>query len=122
MASDKRTRNQQRAQSAYLLVSRVAEKEGWKGEYRTQCLRLPALIHQCGLCQTVAFFQAKASDKLYYDRVLGDLAELTRPGQSGEKLAENVRLASTKEYQWWTREAMACAEWLKRYSEALIEG
>jgi len=122
MANSKCTRDQERAQDAYVLVSKVAAEEPWKKKYGVQCLRLPALIHQCGLCQAISFFQARGGEKHpYFNRALDDLAKLSRKAASRDELARAVREARVKEYQWWTREAMACAEWLKRYCQAVLK-
>lgn len=120
------TRDQQRAQTAYDSVLRVHDstrEQKWKEGYGRQCLRLPALIHECGLCQTVAFLESKAKGKqdTYFYQVLTDLAITSRPSSAVEVFSEKVRSSPMKGYQWMTREAMVCAQWLKRYAEAILK-
>ena len=113
---DKPTREQQRAAAAYKRVKTRDKK------YGRQCLRLPALIHQCGLCQALAFLEAKELHE-----VLDDLAwviwasddEENRP--KGPALADKARGTGMAEYQWLSREALKSAQWLKRYSEAVLK-
>ncbi len=123
MSKVKVTRDQQRAQAAYEAVV-GAVKQKWEKKYGAACHRLPGLIHQCGLCQAVAFFQAKGEDKedskrYYFYKVLHDLAGMTGQG-SAEGLAHNARTMPMTQYRELTREAMACAQWLKRYSQAVL--
>lgn len=126
MNKSKATRDQQRAQTAYESVARVHDStkdQKWKDGYGRQCLRLPALIHECGLCQTVAFLESKAKGKqdAYFHQVLADLAITSRPSTEVDEFSERVRSASMKDYQWMTREALVCSQWLKRYAEAILK-
>lgn len=128
MAERKATRDQKRAQAAYKVVSQANDRgESWRKNYGRQCLRLPALIHQCGLCQALAFFQAKGGEvgdkkgKEYFHQVLQDLATVSGLEETAAKLAERSWSEDMKTYQWMTREAMASAQWLKRYAEAVLK-
>ncbi len=125
MNNGKPTRDQQRAQAAYEAVSKVAQerKKEWKEGYGRQCYRLPALIHECGLCQTVAFLEAKDKGKkdTYFHHVLEDLANTALPLTDVTGFSKKVRSDGMKDYQWLTREAMACAQWMKRYAEAILK-
>lgn len=118
------TRDQERAHAAYQAVSRANTRKD-KDHYGRQCLRLPALIHQCGLCQTIAFFQAKGGEtgekKEHFRNVLEDLAAVSRLGEDATELAQKAREEDMKTYQWMTREALASAQWLKRYAEAVLK-
>ena len=124
MAESKPTRDQERAQAAFARVEARKKAGGGKtAEYKTQCLHLPALIHHCGLCQALAFLEAKAAGdgKPYFQHLLEDLAAVSKLAESREKLTAGVRAAGVQEYQRMTIEAMACAQWLKRYAEALLK-
>ncbi len=117
-----RTRQQERAAEAYRRV--VAVKDGGSGkteleQYGRQCLRLPAMIQQAGLCQAVAFLQAKAksSPQSPFAMALTDLA-----GVMGEAdLPRTAREANLVAYLQLTREALRSAEWMKRYAEAELK-
>ncbi len=122
MADERPTREQERAQAAFQLISEV-EKQKWKQEYGRQCLHLPALIHQCGLCQTLAFLEAKGADekKPWFRVLLNHLGSLTKIASDWRGLTNEVRNAPLLRYQWMTRETLACAQWLKRYAEAVLK-
>lgn len=109
-------RDQERAQAAYTRAKDAAGKD-YAEAYKQDCRKLPALIHHCGLCQALAFYEAKSAGAESKKQILQDLAAVS-------KLAGLVTLARTadvQEYQRMTSEAMACAEWLKRYAEALVK-
>ena len=113
------TREQQRAQAAYNCV------KGGDEAYGRVCAHLPALIHECGLCQTVAFLLAKGNgeEKKYFYDVLADLWSVVQPesGLDVEAIDKRVREEdSITEYQRLSHEALACAQWFSRYAEALM--
>ena len=118
------TTDQTRAQVAYQKVSTVVERDDrFKKKYSTQCRRFPALIQQCGLCQAVAFLQAKGGSEEAVSDFLSDLAAAVLHGQTpsnSERLAQLARTSHFAEYQWLTRHALATATWFKRYAEALL--
>jgi|SRR5579862_6960134 len=118
--TSRRTREQVRAACAHELISQI--KVGPEAAAKTfgrQCLRLPALIHQCGLCQTLAFL---AKD---FGHVVDGLAQVISAAESkkltGADFAKHAREASMLEYQWLTREALKSSQWLKRYAEAILK-
>jgi CRISPR-associated protein Cmr5 len=118
-----KTREQERALAAY---EKVAAMQGssHKEDYGRLCVHLPELIHRNGLCQTVAFLEAKGADnerKPWFGQVLRDLGSITKLAPSQDQFAAAVRKAQLAQYQRYAREAMACAQWLKRYSEAILK-
>ena len=103
-------------------VLRPLKKKSWKKDYGRQCLKLPVLIHKCGLCQTLSFFKAKYAekpDKAYYNQLMIDIKQAM--GITGDALHDIALQADFAEYQWMTREALACADWFKRYAEAILK-
>ncbi len=110
------TRDQERAQAAYARAKQAAATT-YAEAYKQDCRKLPALIHHCGLCQALAFYQAKSSGQDSKGQILADLAMVSK----FPELTTKARTADVQEYQRMTSEAMACAEWLKRYAEALIK-
>ena len=115
MAEVQPTRDQERAQTAYTRAKAAAGMP-YAESYKQECRKLPALIHHCGLCQALAFYEAKSSGADSKHQILQDLATVSKlPG-----LTTLARTADVQEYQRMTSEAMACAEWLKRYAEALV--
>lgn len=111
----KPTRDQQRAQAAFLAVSEVVGGPLAK-DYGRQCLRLPFLIQQDGLCLTVAFLKAKAKGgkKPYFDRLVKDFLVIL--GSDDDK----IRTADSVTYQRLSREGIRVALWFKRYAEAVL--
>ncbi len=122
-----RTREQQRAEGAFRRVRDVSQ-ESWAKEYGRLCLRLPALIQQCGLCQALTFYEAKGAavedGKLKHPefyRLLDDLAKVSGLADGRQTLLDRVRAADILQYQWMTRELLRCAVWFKRYAEAYLK-
>lgn len=114
------TREQKRAQMAYEKVHAV-KTEPWLEDYGRQAKQLPALIHQCGLCQALAFLQAKgAADGGAAKRQLLDDLAATLHYTGAERLLKDARELTTPDYHLLGRDSLRCAEWLKRYSEALL--
>lgn len=109
----RQTRQQRRAQVAYSCVSSRAEGDE---DYSQLAKKFPALVHNCGLAQAIAFVLAKESDtgKTY-------ISHLTQTmGEKGD-IENTSRTADLMKYQQLAREAIESATWLKRYSEALLE-
>ena len=116
------TREQMRAQQVFEKVSGVAG-QNFAREYGSFSLSFPAFVHGCGLCQAVAFVQAKQGDagrKLALRTYLNHLAACCGYSDSA-RFADEIRRADLVRYQYLTREVMAYANWFKRYSEALLD-
>jgi CRISPR-associated protein Cmr5 len=105
------TRGQRMAQRAFA----CAEARSGNKEYASLAKAYPALIQAAGLCQAVAFAQAKRPE------LLDDLAMTMGPGSvaNRETLARRSREAPLMEYLRLTRLALEAAVWIKRYVEAL---
>jgi len=116
----RQTRQQMRAQNAYGCVSSVEKekviKEKETEDYAQIAKKFPALVHNCGLAQAIAFVQAKEGEtgETY-------IAHLTKTMMSEEgDIGSASRSADLMKYQRLTREVIESATWLKRYSEALL--
>jgi CRISPR-associated protein Cmr5 len=109
----RQTRQQKRAQQAYSCVSSREEKDE---KYSGLAKKFPALVHNCGLVQAVAFVRAKEGKT--GEDYIKHLAKTM--GEDGE-LGDKSRAADLMNYQRLTREAIEAATWLKRYSEAILE-
>jgi len=112
------TRQQMRAQAAYSCISSAKKTMSKKetDDYAQLAKKFPALVHNCGLAQAIAFIQAKeeATGKAY-------IAHLNRIMDEKSDIENTSRNADQVKYQWLTREIIMSATWLKRYSEALLE-
>lgn len=108
------TRKQEMAERAYSCISGL--NQGQPDDYLTVAKTFPALIHNSGLVQALAFAQAKGGDKEAYTVYINHLIDVM-----GEDNLENEsRTADIVRYQYLSREAIEAATWLKRYAEALL--
>lgn len=120
------TRSQKLAQAAYDTLSRQGMLNK---EYVSFAKKFPALIHTCGLAQSIAFALAKGLQKdhnktkkpelLYVE----DLAEvLSLFGHDDIKtpvdLSASARDLPLSGYIRLSRDTIEAASWLKRYAEA----
>ncbi len=110
------TREQLWAQKASACVS-ARRPALWAKKYGIQCLHLPAMIHQCGLCQSLTFLQAKAKDE--HLALLDDLAAALGL-QTRTVLVDRARNSALTAYQQMSREALGCSNYFKRYAEAIL--
>lgn len=103
------TRKQLMAQKAS-----AALRKNLGESYASFAKSFPALIHNAGLCQAVAFAQVKNQD------VLKDVIETV--GQDGaatvDEFADLCRRAELMDYMRLTRLTLDAATWVKRYVEA----
>ena len=114
-----RLREQDRARAAKAAVSECKEKP-FKREYRQELQQLPSRILASGLGQTLAFYAAKTKDA--EKKEIGEqLSRFLVNGKGTLDLLDHiVKMQDAGSYRRLTREALAYAEWLKRYSAALI--
>jgi len=108
------TRRQKMAEHAFSAV----QNRGASGEYASFARAFPALIHDAGLCQAVAFAQAKGKGSGPQSLVLEDVALTMQLDLTADQLANKARICNVTEYLRLTRLAMEAAGWIKRYVEA----
>lgn len=122
------TRQQERAQTAYKCISprtidankNEAKRQKDNEEYAQLAKKFPALVHNCGLAQALAFVQAKEKDENVGKAYLSHLSKVMDL-KGDDDLGYLSRISNIREYQRLTREAIESASWLKRYSEAFLE-
>lgn len=105
------------AKKAYNAVTSV---KGTKTEekYKQAAITFPALLHNNGLCQAIAFYQSdKDGKKCNY---LNDLAKILGFADN-TALAEATKDYPLEEYMHLTRQAMQTASWIKRYSQSFLK-
>ena len=112
-------REQDRALSAQKTVT--ARKDSGGKEYRQELQQLPSRILASGLGQTLAFYASKGKGSIHKD-IGDDLAKYLTEGKIRDivDFLNQIMKGTTAEYRQMTRQALAYAEWLKRYSKALI--
>jgi CRISPR type III-B/RAMP module-associated protein Cmr5 len=109
------------------LVKQIAEDKEVRDDYGRACHSFPPLVRTAGLCQAVAFYKSRASDKHPgFARYLEHMArQLHAAGmlQQAERdsLRNESRDAELTRYMLLTREALACALWHKRLAQSELE-
>jgi CRISPR type III-B/RAMP module-associated protein Cmr5 len=118
-----RLRDQDRAQAAREAVEAARRQLGEKSqhEYGQELKQLPSRILASGLGQTLAFYASKGNEGVH-GKIGSQLAAFLTAGQARTtvELLDRV-MADAGGYRQRTREALAYAEWLKRYAAALIK-
>ena len=116
-------RSQKFAVAAHTRVAaRTDAERKTNKEYVTFAKKFPALIHTCGLAQSIAF--ALAKDHTAY---IADLAAVLKAiGHSNLSTANDLNQLACNEllggYMRLSRDSLQAASWLKRYVEVLGEG
>lgn len=123
-----RHRSQILARRAYEVVARRQSGDETEEKYLSFARSMPTLLHTCGLAQATAFAAAK---KGHHAKLLADLAEVMDVQFDGERSRDNqsqtdqllhdARHLPSIRYMHLSREALAAATWIKRYSEALLK-
>jgi CRISPR-associated protein Cmr5 len=116
------TRRQALMAQALDNVQQVPAEAAVRQTYGGLCHALPVLIRRNGLCQTVAFLDAKAcggsAQKRAYALIRDHLAAAL--GQSGDALLPYVAEAPLGEYMLATHSALMAWEFYKRFAVSLL--
>ncbi|SIS57232.1 type III-B CRISPR module-associated protein Cmr5 [Alicyclobacillus vulcanalis] len=116
---DVQPRAAQFLQTAQELVDQV--EACVRAEYASLVRGLPALLHQSGLFQTVAYLESRAGRASAHSLVLTHLSKLLRAFTGMEQIT-TTKLAKMKlhEVVVVSRLALEAATWLKRMVEILV--
>lgn len=115
----------ERAKSAYAFVEKIKTDRGDLKKFDTGASRFPTMLQNCGLLQTVAFYEEKHAKEGLYAHLEEWLYQHV-PGLKSEKeegLVErlgSLTIADLHIYRRATREAMAYMTWVKRAAAVLI--
>lgn len=122
-----RTQDQERAKDAYDKVREILSNDAKKqAKFKTLALKFPAMVLQCGLLQTLAFYE-KQKDQEVYTAVKEWLAgrQILSAGQPNQPQQQDffpqVYEAPLGPYRLLSREALAYGTWLKRAVEVLLK-
>ncbi len=116
------TINQKLAQRAHERIYVRPKANDKNDEYLSFCKKFPALVHNCGLAQAVAFAKTKAPKGNQEDKTEGYLADLASVVDMGQdELEEEARKAPLSAYQNLTRRVIASAAWLQLYADAMLK-
>lgn len=110
------------------IVDRLSEssKDKKLSDYKTWATRLPSMIRACGLLQTLAFYETKQKQKKKpIEAALSCLtdwltAQWPLRGHLGGPNSKDVASLEPAIYRAATREALAYADWVKRYVSSML--
>ncbi len=101
------------------------ERQQRQGEYRSLCLKMPALLKQSGMVQALAFMRSRAGDG---DSSLGkafcsDLARVYGQAEEdpGLALLKKAQKAALAEYLAMTREIIDISIWFRRFAQSELK-
>jgi len=127
MSSRQRSLEQERAKRAWDCVKEAKGRgQNTAKDYGTQARDLPARLQTNGLGQTLAFLKSKGYENgrpkshghvLLLEHVSAWVMEQVGAGDQ-DLLEWVINSASSEEYRRVMAEAMALAEWLKRFAES----
>lgn len=108
------TKKQVMAKKAYDNITTFKGKSSKNDieKYSSFCLSFPAILHSYGLCQALAFAEAKGHE---------DYLEHLKDVLSIQNLTDRSRNDDVINYQKLSRETLEGATWLKRYTEAFLD-
>jgi len=127
MTSEKLTREQLRAQIAYDAVKKLEGEDAAK-DYGSMALRFPALLRSAGLVQALAFVHSRGNEG--HKRFIHDFAEaLLKLGDKSyshdtlfyDTYFKEAQSAELPQYIRMTREALALADWFKRFAQSVLK-
>jgi len=128
--TNRTTLEQGRAKFAYKCAEdgRDAKKGAKPKEYKAYCKKIPMMIKTNGLGATFAFMKSKGGTyNLLYDQTYewlskeGNLCGIFKDSND-EDLVQVMISQNQAQYRYLTVEVLALFNWLRRFSEGLIEG
>lgn len=117
------TRQQRWAKEA---LKRVGAHKGSESEskYRTLCMKMPALLKQSGVVQSLAFMRARSGDegRLFCDELaeVYGLPKQEKPS-TGEALQHKAQEAALAEYLVLSRELIEISVWFRRFAQSELK-
>ena len=117
------TRQQRWAKEAFACVS-ARKQESASGEYRSLCLKMPALLKQSGLVQSLAFMRARSGTvgRLFCE----DLARVYGIGIAAGRaldqvLQERAQSADLAAYLVLSRDLIDISVWFRRFAQSELK-
>lgn len=113
------TRQQQWAKEA---LKRVENQKGkaTESKYRTLCMKLPSLLKQSGILQSLAFMRARDEIGKQFCDELAQVYGVPKEGEqsAGEVLQKRAQRAELNEYLVLSRDLIAVSVWFRRFAQA----
>ncbi len=122
-----RTRSQEMALYVLKKVKNHIDKK-YAEKYESYASKLPALIVNNGLIQTLAFYKLKSGSEKAYFHLYNDFNEYFKTQlklkENSEELIDYLihQETDSNTYRFLTREALHLAEWFKRLSNIHLKG
>lgn len=117
-----------RAEFAYRKVKEAINKLEKKGEYKSYVAKLPSMILNSGLGQTLAFVNSKKREVYAYNIIYQQLMDYLKSECTSrirmpqdKDLLEWVISCSSSQYRYITSEILAFLNWLRRFAEGMIK-
>lgn len=113
------TRQQQWAKET---LKRVGNQKGkaTESKYRTLCMKLPSLLKQSGILQSLAFMRARDEIGKQFCDELAQVYGVPKEGEqsAGEVLQKRAQRAELNEYLVLSRDLIAVSVWFRRFAQA----
>ena len=111
---------------AKLALERVRDYQGKDSEskYRTLCMKMPSLLKQSGLVQSLAFMRARDDiGKVFCDELATTYGLLvTNDKSAGEVLQDQAQNAELPVYLVLSRDLIEVSVWFRRFAQSELAG
>ena len=110
---------------AKLALERVRDYQGKDSEskYRTLCMKMPSLLKQSGLVQSLAFMRARDDiGKVFCDELATTYGLLaTNDKSAGEVLQDQAQNAELPVYLVLSRDLIEVSVWFRRFAQSELK-
>ena len=110
---------------AKLALERVRDHKGKGSEskYKTLCMKMPALLKQSGLVQSLAFMRARDDiGKVFCDELATTYGLLaTNDKSAGEVLQDQAQNAELPVYLVLSRDLIEVSVWFRRFAQSELK-
>jgi len=91
----------------------------WKKAYVGTAQRIPVIIRESGLLQTVMYIQARGDDA--DKQCLQDIVAVVSPNHTLAGFSTMLRTCSVREYMYWTQLTIDAIIWFKRIAKVELD-
>ncbi len=114
------TRQQKWAHEALKRVQKHQGAEASESKYRTLCLKMPSLLKQSGLVQSLAFIRARDEiGKTFCDELAEVYGVKVASGKTaGTCLQDRAQEVALSEYLILSRDLIEVSVWFRRFAQA----
>lgn len=109
-----------RATFAYQCVEEANKNNGLKSDYKSYIKKIPMMILNNGLGATFAFIYSKKKNGNAYELIYNQTNKWLKKDDKKDLVEWIINLKSS-EYRVVTNEVLALFNWLRRFTEGMIE-